>query len=270
MSFPMQTLHVNGIDMNVVVAGEGPPVLLLHGFPDAHAVWRLQIPALVAAGYRVIAPDVRGHGATEAPRAVRDYKLDLLLADALGLLDALGIQEKVRLVGHDLGAITGWVLVGRYPDRFHSYVALSVGHPNCYRGARGQLLKGWYVALFQLRGLAEAAIRAANWRMFRTVLRHPELPNWIADLSRPGRLTAALSWYRANAPTLLTQRFPETPLPVLGVWSTQDVALVEPQMVESFRFVTGPWRYERVEGASHWLQLDRPEEINRLLLEWFK
>jgi pimeloyl-ACP methyl ester carboxylesterase len=253
-----------------VVTGEGPPVLLLHGFPDTHAVWRLQIPALVQAGYRVIAPDVRGHGATTAPKAVREYRIEKLVADVLGLLDALEIREPVRLIGHDLGAITGWALAGSHPERFACYVALSVGHPNAYRSARGQMLKAWYVGLFQLRGFAEIAMRAANWRMLRTVLRHPEVPAWIADLSRPGRLTAAMSWYRANAPALLTRHFRDTPLPVMGIWSDGDIALVEQQMLESFRYVTGPWRYERIEGASHWLQLDRPQEINRLLLEWLK
>jgi len=269
MPFHSRTLSINGIQMHVVDEGEGAPVLLLHGFPDTHAVWRHQIPALVAAGYRVIAPDVRGHGETEAPKAVREYRLDQQVADVLGLLDALQITQPVRLVGHDLGAITGWVLAGRHPERFLKYAALTVGHPNAYATTLKQLAKGWYALLFQLRGIAEFLMRAGNWYVFRRFAAHPEAAHWIAHLSRPGRLTAAMAWYRANLFALLGAKFPPTPLSVLGIWASRDIALVEAQMTGSAQYVQGTWRYVRMDKASHWLQLDRPDEVNRLLLEWF-
>lgn len=267
----LRHLPVNGIDMAVFESGpaDGPPVLLLHGFPDTHAVWRHQIAALAAAGYRVIAPDVRGHGATEAPTAIAAYRLEELVADALGVLDALGVRQPVNLVGHDLGAITGWVLAARHPERIRRYVALSVGHPRCYRGAPGQIFRGWYALLFQLRGIAEWLLSAGDWFLFRRFIPHPELANWIPDLSRPGRLSATMAWYRANLPLMLRGDFAPARVPTLGVWSTRDIALVESQMTRSQTQVQGPWRYERIPGASHWLLLDRPEEINRLLLEWF-
>ncbi|HEX4895883.1 MAG TPA: alpha/beta fold hydrolase [Solimonas sp.] len=264
-------LTVNGLDMAVFEYGpaEGRPVLLLHGFPDTHAVWRHQAVALAAAGYRVIAPDVRGHGATEAPVAVAAYRLEQLVADALGLLDALGVREPVNLAGHDLGAITGWTLAARHPERVRRYAALSVGHPRCYRGAPGQVFRGWYALMFQWRGVAEWLLSAGNWRMFRFFIPHPELARWIPDLSRPGRLTATMAWYRANLWRMLRGEFPPARVPTLGIWSTRDVALVEAQMTRSQSQVQAEWRYARIEGASHWLLLDRPEEVNRLLLEWF-
>ncbi len=269
MSLNSRLLDVNGIRMHVIDEGQGAPVLLLHGFPDTHAVWRKQIPALVAAGYRVIAPDVRGHGETEAPKAVREYRLEQQVADVLALLDVLAIREPVRLVGHDLGAITGWLLAGRHPERFARYVALTVGHPNAYATSARQLFKGWYALLFQLRGVAEFLMRAGNWFVFRRFAAHPEVPHWIAHLSRPGRLSAAMAWYRANIWSLLGAKFPPTPLAVLGIWASRDIALVEQQMTGSAAYVQGEWRYVRMEKASHWLQLDRPDEVNRLLIEWF-
>ncbi|MBL6750437.1 MAG: alpha/beta fold hydrolase [Nevskia sp.] len=262
-----QKLHVNGIDLNVLVDGKGPEVLLLHGFPDSHAVWRLQIPALVAAGYRVIAPDLRGYGQSDAPAACRDYAMPQLLGDVVGLLDALQVS-KVRLVGHDWGAALGWQLCMAYPERVDRYVALSVGHPRAYAGAPlRQKLMGSYILFFQLRGLAEFVIRCCRWRLFRALIRYDaECERWIADLSRPGRLTAALNWYRANLRMILPRNWPAVEVPVLGVWSSRDIALCEAQMTASERYVDAAWSYARLDGVNHWLQLDAPERVNALLL----
>src|SRR5512139_1273380 len=109
-------MRVNDVELSVLIEGEGPDVLLVHGFPDDHAVWRKQIPALVAAGYRVIAPDTRRCGDSDVPPRVADYRLDVLVSDLLALLDALGI-EKVRLVAHDWGAVQGWHFAIRHPER---------------------------------------------------------------------------------------------------------------------------------------------------------
>lgn len=268
MAFSSRSLQVNGLRFHVVDEGRGAPVLLIHGFPDTHAVWRHQIPALVAAGYRVIAPDVRGHGQTDIPARVADFVLEQQVADMIGILDALDIREPVRLVGHDLGAITAWLLAGRYPQRFARMAALTVGHPSAYATSVQQILKGWYALMFQLRGVAEFLLRAGDWAAFRRFAAHPEVEHWIADLSRPGRLRAAMGWYRANLLSMLGSTFPAVSIPVMGVYATRDIALTEKQMTASQGYVEGPWRYERIK-ASHWLQLDRPEEINRLLLDWF-
>jgi len=263
--------RVNGLDLNVVIEGDGPPVLLVHGFPDNHEVWRKQIPALAAAGYKVIAPDTRGCGDSDAPIGTRHYKMDLLVADLAALLDVLGI-EKVRLVAHDWGAAIAWTFAMRHPERVERYAALSVGHLSAYAGAGfEQKLRGWYILFLQLRGVAEWLMRLGNWWLFRAVTRYPEeATKWIAKLSRPGRLTAAINYYRANLGMIIPRPLPSVPVPVMGVWSSGDAFLAESQMVDSKRYVSAPFRYERVEGANHWLQLTAPERVNALLLDFLR
>lgn len=264
------TLTVNGIAMHVVIEGEGQAVLLLHGFPDTHAVWRLQIEALVAAGYRVIAPDLRGYGHTEAPASEEAYSMDALRADVVGLLDALGI-ERVLLAGHDWGSVVGWNVCMHAPDRVERFVALSVGHPAAYtEGGPLQLLKGYYVLVFQLRGIAESMIKAFDWHSLRGLASTPaQFEEWRAHLDRPGRLTAALNYYRANLKMFSASTWPTVNVPVLGVWSAGDVALTEAQMRGSGKYVGDSFRYERIEKAGHWLQLEAAAQVNALLLAFF-
>ena len=271
MSLKGQTLHIGNLDFNVLVEGEGPDVLLVHGFPDSNAVWRDQIPALVDAGFRVIAPDLRGFGETTAPPGKVDYGIDLLVGDLIGVLDALGVKS-VRLVGHDWGSAICWHTTLRHPDRIDRYVALSVGHPNSYaHGGLLQKLKSYYIMFFQLRGLSEMAVTANDWWLWRRMMKYdPELPTWKMDLSRPGRLTAALNYYRANLGLVLPKKWPKAIVPVMGIWGEGDVATAERQMLESWRHVTAPWRYERVAGGGHWSQLQAPEKVTSLLLDFLR
>ena len=266
-------ITANDVNLNVLDDGKGPAVLLLHGFPDSSHLWRHQIPVLVSAGYRAIAPDLRGFGESERPPEVEAYALPVLLGDVIGILDQLGIA-RAHLVAHDWGAALAWVLAGMYPQRVERLAALSVGHLNSFADAGiEQREKSWYMLLFQFRGIAEELLQRHDWRLFREWTRnHAEAAHWIADLSRPGALTAGLNWYRANvAPESLLaepQPFPAIAAPTLGIWSSEDAYLTEAQMVRSHQHVTGRWRYERVEGASHWMQLDQPDHLNRLLLEF--
>ena len=263
-------LKVNGLTFNVLDQGEGEPVLLIHGFPDDHTVWRKQVPALVAAGYRVIAPDTRGCGESGMAPAKRDYALPLLIADLVGILDALGIGT-VRLAGHDWGAVIGWALAARHPERVSRYAALSVGHAAAYAaGPLEQKLKGWYVLMFQLRGLPEWVARAGNWWFLRRfTAQDEEIAHWIANHSRPGRLTAAINYYRANFGLLLRPDRTPVRVPVMGIYSTGDRFLAEAQLRDSAAFVDAPFRFERIAGAGHWLQIDAPNEVNRLLIDFF-
>ena len=157
-------LHIDGLLFNVLDEGVGEPVLLVHGFPDDHTVWRHQVSALVSAGYRVIAPDTRGCGDTEMAPRTSEYKLPRLVADLVAILDALGL-DRVKLVGHDWGAVIAWVFAAKHPERVERFVALSVGHAAAYAaGPLEQKLKGWYVLMFQLRGFAEGLIKAVPMR----------------------------------------------------------------------------------------------------------
>lgn len=264
-----QMLTVNGLQMYVVTEGPGPAVLLLHGFPDTHTVWRKQIGVLAAAGFRVIAPDLRGYGRTDAPAAVAAYAIEKLGEDVLGLLDALDI-DKVLLVGHDWGAGLGWHLCMRAPARVERFVALSVGHPAALMGAGiAQRLRSFYMLVFQLRGIAEAMLRAGDWFFLRRYISDAsQVAQWRQELSVPGRLSAALNYYRANARLGLVRQWPQVAVPVMGVWSDGDAALTEAQMRDSAKYVTAPFRYERIHGADHWLQLSAAGRVNELLLDY--
>jgi pimeloyl-ACP methyl ester carboxylesterase len=189
-------------------------------------------------------------------------------------MDELGV-ERAHVVCHDYGAAVGWLLASLHPQRVDRFVPLSVGSPPSFAAADlAQREKSWYMLLFQFPA-AEQILMREDWKFLREFSRgHPEAQKWIADLSRPGALTAALNWYRANAfPERLFGTPPPLPkvrAPTMGIWSSGDAYLLEAQMSGSPAFVEGSWRYERIEGASHWLQLDQPGRVNELLLDFLR
>ncbi len=271
MGITATTLKVNGLDMHVVMEGAGPDVLLLHGFPDTHAIWRHQVPALAAAGFRVIAPDLRGCGLTSMPSKVSDYHLTHLVADVIALLDVLGIA-KVRLVAHDWGAVIGWQLALQHPERVERYCALSVGHPSCYAtGGLKQKLKGYYIALFQIPWLPERALKLCDWAPLRWLTRcSHEMDHWRAALARPGRMRAGINYYRANLGLIVPRERGCARVPVLGIYSSQDIALVEAQMTRSAQYCKAGWRYIRFDGVGHWIASEAPQQLNPVLIDFLQ
>jgi pimeloyl-ACP methyl ester carboxylesterase len=265
-------LTVNGLRLQVQSVGQGPAVVLLHGFPDTHLVWRKQVAPLIAAGFRVLAPDLRGYGGSDAPLAVDAYRLEHLCADILAMLDQLGIP-RARLVGHDWGAVVGWMLCMQAPERFEQYVTLSVGHPAAFaRAGLLQYLRSSYMMWFLVPGLAERSLMAGDFYLFnRFTSDRAQVGHWKRGFRDPGRLTAALNYYRANVPRgiVLANRYEPVRVPVMGIWSSRDPALGETQMRDSARYVAGSFRYERIEGADHWLQVTAFEQVNTLLLDFF-
>lgn len=265
-------VDVNGVGIEYEVTGEGRPVILLHGFPDSGRLWRNQVPALADAGFRVIVPDLRGFGASAKPAEVRAYALTELIGDVVAVLGAAGV-ERAHVVGHDWGAALSWAIATFAPERVDHLVALSVGHPATFR-AHGfaQHEKSWYMLLFQFPGVAEEWLSADDWANFRSWSRHPDADAVTAELEANGSLTPGLNYYRANIPPQSYLRaelqLPPVQAPTMGVWSTEDIALLEPQMVDSAKNVAGPWRYERIDGAGHWLQLEAPAALNELLVDF--
>ena len=262
----------DGIELDVLDEGSGPAVLLVHGFPDSSHLWRRQVPALVGAGLRVIAPDLRGFGASDRPERIEDYRISRSVADLIAVLDALGV-ERARVAGHDFGAVVAWLLAALHPERVERLLAMSVGHPGAQRRTIESREKAWYTLLFQFEGVAEELLSRDDWKLMREWLRGDgDIERYVADLSRPGALTAGLNWYRANmhpARQLEPRRqVPPVAAPTLGIWSTGDNYLTEDRMLRSAEQVTGPWRYERIENASHWMQLDASERVNDLLVEF--
>jgi len=278
-------IDVGGVALNVATAG--PPddarhtVLMLHGFPDRWQLWRHQIAALAAAGHRVVAPDLPGFGDSDRPVGVDAYRMPRLVRDVAGLLDALDVDQ-VSLVGHDWGAALAWSVTGSLPRRVERLVAVSVGH-GAASAAAGveQRALSWYMLWFLFPGVAERVLPARDWAFFREWAwggapsgADEDADRQVADLSRPGALTAALNWYRANIDPEhfvriegpATARAPIA-CPVTGVWSSGDPFLTEAQMTGSARLVSGPWRYERIEGAGHWIPVQAPRRLNEILLD---
>lgn len=261
------------VSLHVRVAGEGPAVLLLHGFPDTGRMWRHQVGPLVEAGYRAVVPDLRGFGESDRPQEVEAYFLPELLGDLRAVLDHLD-AERASVVGHDWGAALAWSLSSVAPERVERVVGVSVPPPAAFvRPSLGQLRRSWYVFLFQLRGAAEAVLRADHWRLLRMWLgpSYPDLDATLESLSRPGALTAALNVYRANFPPELLVAdlaLPSVRVPALGVYGVGDPFVEEEIMLRAEGLVEGSWRYERFEDGGHWLPLVAPERFNRLLLEF--
>jgi pimeloyl-ACP methyl ester carboxylesterase len=269
----MRRLPGDGVTLAVLDEGDGPPVLLLHGFPDSSYLWRHQVPALVEAGMRALAPDLRGFGESDKPEEVEAYALAHTVADMLAVLDGLGV-ERVHVVGHDWGAVAAWLLAALAPGRVGRLVAMSVGHPNVLRERSiEQREKSWYMLLFQFAGVAEELLMRSDWKLFREWLREDgDVDRYVADLSRPGALTAGLNWYRANAAPRLEleprRPVPAVAAPTLALWSSGDNYLTEERMLLSADHVSGVWRYQRIDGASHWMQLDAPARVNELLVDF--
>jgi pimeloyl-ACP methyl ester carboxylesterase len=270
--FEGKKIRVNGVELNVLIKGQGPIVVFLHGFPDSIALWRHQIPVLVKEGYRVIAPDQRGFGLSEAPGETKAYAIENYVTDLAALLDALKV-EKAFLVAHDWGAAVGWQFCMQHPERVDRYMAISLGHPKAYiKSPIKQKIKGYYILFFQIKGISEWLITRADWWLWRKMVGYDdEFERWKMELSRPGRLTAAINIYRANIKLILAQNYAKIKVPVIGVWGEDDVALVEEQMTASGKYVDGPWQYKRIgEKGGHWVMLTAPEKFNALLLDYLK
>lgn len=274
-------ITVGELTFNVAETGSGPPVVMLHGWPDSWHLWEAQMVALAQSGHRVIAPDLRGFGESDHPEAVEEYSMGKLIGDVVAIMDEFNI-ERATLVGHDWGAALAWLLATFVPERVERLVVVSVGHPLAFASAGfRQKQLSWYMLWFQFPGVAEQAFPADDWALFRNWAHEGTargvddyMERQIHDLSRPGRLSAGFNVYRANispdsfAGDGRSVDLPPVTCPTMGVWSSGDMALSEVQMTGSERFVSGPWRYERIEGANHWIPVYASEQLNSLLVDF--
>jgi pimeloyl-ACP methyl ester carboxylesterase len=265
-----------GVRLHVVEAGpvDGPPVILLHGFPEFWYSWRKQIPALAAAGLHVLAPDMRGYNLSDKPAGVRAYRTDVLARDVSRLLDAIG-AERASVVGHDWGAAVAWAFAMAYPTRLDRLAILNVPHPRTMlRGFRTlrQLRKSWYIFFFQLPWLPEVLARAGGFAFVRSALRGSFSPSemglYVEAIARPGALTAGINYYRALAryrPARLTR----IDRPVLVIWGERD-AFLGSELAEPPRDLVPDVRVQRFAEASHWVQNDEADAVNRLLVNFLQ
>ncbi len=279
-------IDVGEVRLAVTEAGDpaGEPVVLLHGFPETAHCWRHQLPALAAAGYHAVAPDLRGYGGSDRPTTVDAYAAPKLVGDIAGLIRALG-HESAHVVGHDWGGGLAWGLAGNLPEMVRSLTILNapVGPVSARlrREDAAQRAKSWYMLLFQFPGVAETWLSAddfANLRAFvfdtaaRGTFPPQEREVFIDALRRDGALTAALNYYRANMPPASWLRDPPDPPPVpaptMIIWGEADAYMDTILLERSAATVTGPLRIERLPGVSHWVQQEVPERVNELLIDF--
>ena len=254
---------------------DGRLVVLLHGFPQSSFQWRHQMEALADAGYRAVAFDQRGYSPGARPEGVEAYRMHHLVADVLSVVDELG-GHRVDLVGHDWGAAVAWNVAGRYPERLRTLTAVSVPHPAAFLavllgGSADQTLRSSYIAFFRQQGAPEKTLLARDAAGLRALysasgLAEDATAEYVALLQQPGALTGALNWYRAASQEDLEAMGPVT-TPTLYVWSDRDVALGREAAEATAGHVEGPYRFEVLEGVSHWVPEEAPAELNRLLLE---
>jgi pimeloyl-ACP methyl ester carboxylesterase len=318
----LRTVEANGLRMRVAVAGEGPAVLLLHGFPESWYSWRHQLPALAAAGYRAIAPDLRGYGGTDAPPAIEDYDIEHLAADATGLLDALG-EDAAVVVGHDWGAIIAWQLALLRAERFRAVACLSVAYTG--RAPIPPVSAWWrrfgdqffYILYFQQPGVAEAEFDADPAALLRRLYTSPvqafvappaitdplmraggwtgrlpepaALPPWLAqadldyyveqfrrsgfrgpvnfyrNFDRNWELTPQLAGAAVSQPAMFLAGALDPVVVRGGIMGAGDdlEERVRDAVPDLRRFVMLP-------GAGHWVQQERPDEVNAELIGFLR
>lgn len=276
-------IQLNSLRLHVIEAGpsDGPPVILLHGFPEFWYGWRNQIPSLVEAGCRLLAPDQRGYNLSDKPSGLSAYRMDVLARDVIGLMDVFGFQ-KASLVGHDWGGAIAWVTAVLHPERVEKLAVLNAPYPpvtfHTLLRHPGQLLKSNYMYFIQLPWLPETVLSNKNWQLMIRRMERSSLPGTFQadDFERyrqawaqPGAITGMLNWYRA----LFRRPFhlplsPRLKMPVKLLWGMQDVALGS-ELAEASIRLCDDGQLVYFENASHWLQHEEAEAVNQHLLDFF-
>jgi len=285
MTVSQHMVQANGLRFRAMVDGpaQGELFIMLHGFPEGAESWSRQVDALAKAGGLALAPDMRGYGLSDAPEGVGSYAIGELVEDVAGIITAFGRTE-AHVAGHDWGAIVAWFFASRHPEMTKSLTALSVGHPAALAAAgredEDQRSRSRYIALFLQEGKAEEVLSEDGYRRLRAMFAlgpNPEavpravVDHFVRSLSRPGRLTAALNYYRANFSSgaewaALAQQVTVT-APATLLWGDQDPALGRRGAEGTARFMKPDYRFEILEGAGHWLQFERPGEVSRSLTQ---
>jgi pimeloyl-ACP methyl ester carboxylesterase len=272
---------LDAVRLHYVEAGEGPLVVLLHGFPEFWYTWRNQIVPLAEAGFRVVAPDLRGFNRSSKPEGVRSYGIRTVVEDVAGLITACGF-ERAHVVGHDFGAGLAWSFAMTHPEMVDRVAVLNGPHPQRLIEAMKdpvQLAKSWYVFFFQIPWLAEAVARLDDFALFTRSLREEPLREgaysredialYVEALNQPGALEAMLGYYRAMFRPGTQIEIRPILAPVLALWGVDDkhlgreLARPDPKLVPDATV-------HYLDHATHWIQHDQPERVNELLIEFLK
>ncbi len=271
----------NGIRMHYVTQGDGPLIVLMHGFPEFWYSWRYQIPFLAEHGYTAVAPDLRGYNDTDKPRT--GYDVATLTRDIAGLIQGLG-QKQAIVVGHDWGGALAWVFAMNYPEMTKNLIVMNAPHPQAmlreFRTLK-QLRKSWYMFAFQLPWLPESALLRNNayevGRMLKGAavqkLAFPDevLAKYQEAMSKPGAMTAALNYYRQlfRHPLRTSESNVSIAAPTLLVWGEQDIALGI-ELTYGLEQWVPDISIKRIPDSGHWVQQEKPNQVNALLAEFLQ
>jgi pimeloyl-ACP methyl ester carboxylesterase len=306
MAIEHRVVETNGVRLHCAVDGtSGPLVVFLHGFPESWYSWRHQLAAL-APHFRVVAPDLRGYAESDKPAGVQAYALAELVADVVGLIEAFGERDAI-IVAHDWGGGIAWQLAMDRPEVVRRLVVMNCPHRAIFerhlRENPRQLLKSWYMFFFQIPWLPETLMGLGNAWAVGNVLRQSAVQKAaIGDedvrvareaASRPGALRSALNYYRAvfrsdemaaGLPPAVRRFFygdrafppprerlddwPKIVVPTMVIWGEQDVALRKELTYGMEPLFTSPPRIEYVPDSGHWVQQEKPDVVNRLLLDF--
>jgi pimeloyl-ACP methyl ester carboxylesterase len=273
----LQQVDVGDLTFDVRVDGPegGRPVLLLHGFPETALSWAAVTPRLTEAGLRTYAPDQLGYSPGARPDDVDAYSMPSLAQVTADLMTAMDVP-RADVVGHDWGANVAWTLAAWHPDRVRSLTAVSVPHPAAYTVAYRvdpeQKERSGYIRLFWQPGKAEDVLLADDARRLRRML-HGDGDNgipadaideYVAVLSAPGALTAALNWYRAMSSDI---RVDKIEVPTTYVWSDGDVAIGRTAAEACAEYVTGDYRFVELPGVTHWIPEQAPDQLAVAILD---
>lgn len=299
----------NGIRMAVYEQGDGPAVILLHGFPELAFSWRHQLPALAAAGYRAIAPDQRGYGKTSVPPLVSDYRIEALIGDTQGLLDALGLESAV-FVGHDWGALLLWQMAMLAPECIEKLIILNIPH---YPRSPASPISIWrrrfgddfYIVNFNDSDEADRVFASDTAHFFDVTMRRNQISRERFDELPPERkvvsllnalkkekqsgepllteeerdyyakaytasgFTGAINWYRnwSHNWQVLDGVNETIDIPTLFIGAVDDV-MITPEHIEGMKPLVSDLEIHMLKNCGHWSQQEKPDEVNRLILEW--
>src|SRR4051794_1282732 len=269
--------EVGDVKLHYVEAGDGPLIVLLHGFPEFWFGWRLQIAPLAAAGFRVVAPDTRGYNLSSKPDGVAAYGADKLAADIRGLIRERG-AESALVVGHDWGGTIAWTLAMQHPEVVDRLAILDAAHPRKLQQGLvkpRQLTRSWYFFFFAPPGLPEPAVRSRHWRFFRRFLRDArpaytadEMDRYVEAWSQPGAATGIIDYYRAAVRLGSKQEVRPISAPTLVIWGQRDRYLGRKLAEPHHDDVPNLDRVERLPDASHWVHHDEAERVNELLVDF--
>lgn len=282
LMFNHQTIRTNGIQLHYVTEGEGPLMLMLHGFPEFWYSWRHQIPEF-ASQYKVVALDMRGYNDSDKPSQTSDYDISELIQDVKGVITGLGYDRCV-LVGHDWGGAIAWTFAEAYPAMVERLIVLNLPHPAKFAEAfqkfnLQQIGRSWYTFFFQLPWLPEFLFEQNNYQAIAEMFSNtavqkdtftPEdLSAYRQAMAKPGAITAALNYYRSALWPILTKprAWSVLPMPTLLIWGEQDVALGKELTYGTEQYVRD-LQIRYIPDSGHWVQQEKPTLVNQYMHEF--